>query len=132
MAMPRITSRNIVTTPSATEKDYSDLELDRFTVKALPNGDKMVRAELRPYNWDTKEFAASGASDNIILNIPSLADEMDRCTSIQAVVNSLGDLLNKLVIEKQLVEEIAALEEGQDPTGLQNQLNSVRNQLGVS
>jgi len=132
MAMPRITSRNIVTTPSATEKDYSDLELDRFTVKALPNGDKMVRAELRPYNWDTKEFAASGASDNIILNIPSLADEMDRCTSIQAVVNSLGDQLNKLVIEKQLVEEIAALEEGQDPTGLQNQLNSVRNQLGVS
>jgi len=132
MAMPRITSRATYTTPSAVEKDYTDLELDRFTVKALPNGDKLVRAELRPYNWDTKEFANSRANDNVIINIPSLAAEMDRCSAIQAVVNSLGDLLNKLVIEKQLLEEIDALEEGQDPTGLQNQLNSVRTQLGAT
>jgi len=130
MAMPRITSRNTVTTPSSLEKEYGDFEIALFRVRGLPGNDKSVKCVLRPYNWETKEFA-SGV-EGLTLDIPSLNDEMDRCSVVQDVVNELGGLLNKLVIEKQLVAEIAALEEGEDPTGLQNQLNSVRSQLGVS
>jgi len=129
MPLPPITNIEPEVVPAVDARNYDALYMTGLFSRLLNTGIQNMRIHFRPYDSAANEVKPEG---DIIVEIEDVFVQAAACPAFAEAMAAVTLVGNLLAQQKQLSNKIEALEDGEEKTALQEQLDTLNTQIGTA